>query len=86
MGTCLLRNIDEFKKADVQSATSILGLMLNILNNGPTVGEIVLVSSHRPGPSLQPDRLISLVQVKTLRRTLRIFFKPANSTISKMSD
>ena len=49
MVTCLLRNIDEFDKADMQSATIILGLMPTILSYvGPTVGEMALISSHRP--------------------------------------
>lgn len=49
MVTCLSRNIDEFDKADMQSATIILGLMPTILSYlGPTVGEMALVSCHRP--------------------------------------
>ena len=49
MVTCLSRNIDEFDKADMQSATIILGLMPTILSYvGPTVGEMALISSHRP--------------------------------------
>lgn len=49
MATCLLENIDEFDKADMQSATVILGLMPTILSYvGPTVGEMALISSRRP--------------------------------------
>ena len=49
MATCLLQNIDDFDKADMQSATIILGLMPTILSYiGPTVGEMALISSHRP--------------------------------------
>ena len=49
MATCLLQNIDEFDRADMQSATIILGLMPTILSYfGPTVGEMALISSRRP--------------------------------------
>lgn len=49
MVTCLLENTDEFDKADMQSATIVLGLMPTILTYvGPTIGEISLVSSRRP--------------------------------------
>ena len=49
MTTCLLQNIDDFDKADMQSATVILGLMPTILSYvGPTIGEIALLSSRRP--------------------------------------
>ena len=49
MVTCLLQNIDDFDKADMQSATIILGLMPTILSYiGPTVGEMTLISSRRP--------------------------------------
>lgn len=49
MATCLLQNIDEYDKADMASATIILGLMPTILSYvGPTVGEMALVSSRRP--------------------------------------
>ena len=49
MVTCLLQNLDDFDKADMQSATIILGLMPTILSYvGPTVGEIALISSRRP--------------------------------------
>ncbi|KAL9613066.1 MAG: hypothetical protein Q9167_002365 [Letrouitia subvulpina] len=49
MATCLLQNIDDYDKADMQSATIILGLMPTILSYvGPTVGEMALVSSRRP--------------------------------------
>ena len=49
MTTCLLQNIDDFDKADMQSATIILGLMPAILSYvGPTVGEMALICSRRP--------------------------------------
>lgn len=49
MATCLLQNIDDYDKADMQSATIILGLMPTILSYiGPTIGEIALLSSRRP--------------------------------------
>ena len=49
MATCLLQNVDEYDKADMQSATIILGLMPTILSYvGPTVGEMALISSRRP--------------------------------------
>ncbi|KAL2041436.1 hypothetical protein N7G274_005818 [Stereocaulon virgatum] len=41
--------MDEYDKADMQSATIILGLMPTILSYvGPTVGEMALISSRRP--------------------------------------
>ena len=49
MAICLLQNIDDFDKADMQSATIILGLMPTVLAYvGPTVGEMALISSRRP--------------------------------------
>ena len=49
MVTCLLQNIDDFDKADMQSATIILGLMPTMLSYiGPIVGEMTLISSRRP--------------------------------------
>ena len=49
MVTCLLQNIDDVDKADMQSATIILGLMSTILSYiGPTVTEMALISSRRP--------------------------------------
>ena len=49
MVTCLLQNIDDIDKADMQSATIILGLMPTILSYiGPTVTEMALISSRRP--------------------------------------
>ena len=49
MATCRLKNIDDFDKADMQSATIILRLMPTILSYvGPTVGEMALISSRRP--------------------------------------
>ncbi len=52
MVTCLLQNIDDFDKADMQSATIILGLMPTILSYiGPTVREM----TNSPGESLKKD-------------------------------
>lgn len=49
MATCLSEHIDDNDKADMQSATVILGLMPTILSYvGPTVGEMALLSSRRP--------------------------------------
>lgn len=49
MATCILQNLGDFDKADMQSATIILGLMPTILSYiGPAVGEMSLISSHRP--------------------------------------
>ena len=49
MTTCLLQNIDDVDKADMQSATIMLGLLPTILSYvGPTVGEMALISSRRP--------------------------------------
>lgn len=47
MSTCLLRNLSDFDKADMQSATIVLGLMPTILAYlGPTVGVLALLSSR----------------------------------------
>lgn len=49
MVTCLLQYTGDFDKADMQSATIILGIMPTILSYiGPTVGEMALISSRRP--------------------------------------
>ena len=49
MSTCLLQNTDEFSKADMQSATIILGLMPTILSYfGSKAGEMSLLSARRP--------------------------------------
>lgn len=49
MATCLLQNLSDFVKSDMQSATTMLGLMPTILSYiGLTVGEMALLSSRRP--------------------------------------
>ena len=49
MVTCLLQNIDDIDKADMSSATVILGLMPTILSYfGPSLEEMALISSCRP--------------------------------------
>ena len=49
MTTCLLQNLGDMDKADMQSATIVLGLTPTILAYlGPTVGELALLSSRRP--------------------------------------
>ena len=49
MATCLLQNIDDYDKADMNSAAVLLGLSPTILAYfGPTVGEMALISSRRP--------------------------------------
>ncbi len=42
MATCLLQNLSDFVKSDMQSATTILSYI------GPTIGEMALLSSRRP--------------------------------------
>ena len=71
MATCLLRNLDEIDKADMQSATVLLGLTPTIISYvGPTVVDIALVSSYRPilatltglgAPAIFPTRLFKMV-------------------------
>ena len=49
MVTCPLRNLDDIDKADMQSATVLLGLTPTIISYvGPTVVDIALLSSSRP--------------------------------------
>ena len=70
MVTCLLRNLDDIDKADMQSATVILGLMPTVISYvGPTVADTTLVSSHRPvlailtalgAPAIFPTRLFKV--------------------------
>ena len=49
MASCLLHNLDDFDKADMQSAAVLLGLMPTFLSNiSPTLDEVALVSLHRP--------------------------------------
>ena len=49
MAACLLKSLDEFDKADMQSATVLLGLMPTAMAYvSPTVSELALVSSRRP--------------------------------------
>ena len=71
MATCLLRNLDDIDKADMQSATVLLGLTPTIISYiGPTVVDITLVSSYRPvlatltglgAPAIFPTRLFKTV-------------------------
>lgn len=49
MASCLLHNLDDFDKADMQSAGVLLGLMpLALSFLSPTIGELTLVSYRRP--------------------------------------
>lgn len=49
MASCLLHNLDDFDKADMQSAGVLLGLMpLALSFLSPTIGELALVSYRRP--------------------------------------
>ena len=49
MASCLLHNLDDFDKTDMQSASVLLGLMPTALSYvGPTVNDLALVFSRRP--------------------------------------
>ena len=49
MASCLLHNLDDFDKADMQSAAVLLGLMPTFLSNiSPNLDELALVSLRRP--------------------------------------
>lgn len=49
MASCLLKNLNDFDKADMQSASVLLGLMPTALSYiGPTISELALLFSRRP--------------------------------------
>ena len=49
MASCLLKNLDDFDKADMQSAVVLLGLMPTFLQYiGPTLGELDFITRRRP--------------------------------------
>lgn len=49
MASCLLKNLDDFDKADMQAASVLLGLTPTALSYiGPNVGELALLFTRRP--------------------------------------